>query len=550
MPRNFLRDSLIVLAVGVAVYFIYRALIAIPDEYVQQANSVDRMATQQLAKLDGLEQQYDAAKVEDDWDFLSPYATKEDWPSYFAKARKALNEAQAVFDETMAPILDRNTVKELEALQMAIVAGQKNIRLAVKLMQVPAQRRTLILEGRENRDSYFDLAKRLNADAQQRYREFIDVTGDYSRRHTHKADNIESRQATAKSGLNKVKEHFAVMEQEYKSNTADYALYADTHKAIQKSSERLLNYFEEQYTELKQLDRSYVKVLSDQKVDSFITVGRASWCEGEYCGDGDTYTYPAKKVDADTFDYFDSLSADLIAKETDGWGGSNFRKYVPDNRWAALGIDPRQRRNRNYGYAEFWIQSANQKTYHRYTIIEDGEVVEQDWQSVSNDYFWDHYDDLGMAIATKPLGYFESETKTTAEPVGMATIAEPTMVNGVPTGSNQYGEWRHSNGSSFWMYYGMYRMFGDFVGPNRYSYNDWSSYRQYGSKKAYYGRDEEYGTYGSATYSNGRYRNSDFSKRNPKVLAEANTGRSTSVANSIRGAGTAGRGKGPAGGGK
>jgi hypothetical protein len=173
-----------------------------------------------------------------------------------------------------------------------------------------------------------------------------------------------------------------------------------------------------------------------------------------------------------------------------------------------------------------------------------------DWVNVNNDLFWKHQEHLGMAIESKPLGYYESELITTAEPVGMSTIAPPTVINGFARGSNQYGEWRQSGGNSFWYYYGMYRFIGSFVTPGRYSYNDWNGYRTHGSKGAYYGQNAEYGTYGSSTYSHSKYKNSDFSKRNPSAVSEARTKHTSKVGSSVRGAGPAGRGKGPSGSGK
>jgi hypothetical protein len=134
-------------------------------------------------------------------------------------------------------------------------------------------------------------------------------------------------------------------------------------------------------------------------------------------------------------------------------------------------------------------------------------------------------------------------------PVGMAMIAEPTLVDGVATGANQYGEWRQEGGNSFWHYYGMYRLMGDFIGPGAYGYNDWSGYRTRGNA-AYYGADKQYGTYGSNTYTNPRYQNSAFASRNPDALAQAYTGRAGGAQASIRGAGPASRSQGPSGGGK
>jgi hypothetical protein len=45
-------------------------------------------------------------------------------------------------------------------------------------------------------------------------------------------------------------------------------------------------------------------------------------------------------------------------------------------------------------------------------------------------------------------------------------------------GNANYGQWQtQSNGTSFWMWYGMYRMFGDIVGD--VSYGRWSKHRRY-----------------------------------------------------------------------
>ncbi|MCW8875446.1 MAG: hypothetical protein OQK51_00105 [Kangiellaceae bacterium] len=56
-------------------------------------------------------------------------------------------------------------------------------------------------------------------------------------------------------------------------------------------------------------------------------------------------------------------------------------------------------------------------------------------------------------------------------------------------GNPQYGQWATgSNGTNFWMWYGMYRMFDDLLGGRRYSYNRWSRHRPY----SYY---HDYGRY-------------------------------------------------------
>ncbi len=75
-------------------------------------------------------------------------------------------------------------------------------------------------------------------------------------------------------------------------------------------------------------------------------------------------------------------------------------------------------------------------------------------------------------------------------------------------GNPAYGSWtQNSSGQSFWAWYGMYSMFSNVMGMNRYSYDSWSSrphYSYYGN----YGRNR----WGSNTDV---ARNQNLSKRYP-----------------------------------
>jgi hypothetical protein len=96
----------------------------------------------------------------------------------------------------------------------------------------------------------------------------------------------------------------------------------------------------------------------------------------------------------------------------------------------------------------------------------------------------------------------------------------------------------------------MYSMMNAFMPSNRYSYNQWNGYNSAGRGSSYYGRNNEYGTYGSRTYSNPKYQNSSYSRRNPNIVKGVRSGKISRISNSVRGAGPSGRGKGPSGGGK
>jgi len=90
-------------------------------------------------------------------------------------------------------------------------------------------------------------------------------------------------------------------------------------------------------------------------------------------------------------------------------------------------------------------------------------------------------------------------------PASQRTSAQQTNAL---VGNPAYGNWRqNSSGTSFWAWYGMYSMFSNVVGMNRYSYGGWSSRPHY----SYYGNHGR-NSWGSSRDVN---RNYDLSSRNP-----------------------------------
>jgi hypothetical protein len=126
---------------------------------------------------------------------------------------------------------------------------------------------------------------------------------------------------------------------------------------------------------------------------------------------------------------------------------------------------------------------------------------QQYWIDVSRDQYQVVENDLGMTIAHKPLGVYDSEADRTPEPAGFAYMASPEQ------GRNQYGYWEHNDGGSFWHWLPEYLILRDLLSHHSYmpipSY-DWGRYqeaRRYG--QTYYGRDEsglpKFGSHGTFT---------------------------------------------------
>lgn len=538
-------NIIVLLVIALFSYIGYKVAYALPDEYVKQAKDFQRAYNTQKFQLDQSEKGFKTLQTSKNWGFLQPYAEREEWTDSLTAARTELLAATKLNTEVITPITDRDHEDDIKALVKAISEGNKLITSSFELSSYPSKRASLILDAKDNKRFYFETAKRIEPTAKSIISTFFNSAEKSKKAHPKKATDINEKIAGVHKLLSELRAQETVISTEFSSDDTDFALYGDTYKALLEQEKTLKKYLNINSTLLLQLDRNYVKVLADQKIDYYIVIGRATWCEADGCGAGSNYKFPEAPVDADTFEYFDSLTVSTIADK--GWGSLSYN--IPKARWNALNISAGKNWPSNHGYAEFWVEKTLAVTYQKYTIIENGKTKETDWERVSNDDYWKNEADLGMAIVSKPLGFYESEIITSAEPVGMSMIAKPTMVDGKATGSNQHGEWRQSNGNSFWHYYGMYSLFNAFS-PSRYSYNQWNGYNSAGRSSSYYGRNNEYGTYGASTYSNPKYQNSSYSRRNPNVIKNVRSGKVSRMNRSVRGAGPSSRGRGPSGGGK
>ena len=133
------------------------------------------------------------------------------------------------------------------------------------------------------------------------------------------------------------------------------------------------------------------------------------------------------------------------------------------------------------------------------------------WVNVSEPEFRAVQNDLGMAIAHKDAGLFDSEAQTTPQPAGFAYIAPESQ------GSNQYGYWDHSSGHSVWTWLPEYLILRELLSNHDYRPVIVDEYRAYrtaqSAGKTYYGQTNPtapptYGTHGTFTqthYADSRY---------------------------------------------
>ncbi len=169
-------------------------------------------------------------------------------------------------------------------------------------------------------------------------------------------------------------------------------------------------------------------------------------------------------------------------------------------------------------------------------------VEKEAWTKVDKTRYLAMENNLGMVIAHKDAGKYDSEATKVAQAPGYAYVAPPGQ-------RNRYGHWENRGGSSFWVFYGQYafmrHMFwgsswGGGIGTTHYHhYHD--SYR---SGRTWYGRDKSgkqmygsKGSFASSSYSESKYKKSNgyatsrFKKsggtyRGSKYASRSSSGRS------------------------
>ncbi|MFK5913800.1 MAG: hypothetical protein QM484_05455 [Woeseiaceae bacterium] len=525
----------------------------LPDNLTHEFKLMPKRLSDSAALMKTKKEAFDKLSSHSEWNFFSPYLESEKWQEKFLLASDEYNLAKTLFDTKIAPMADRNEPEDAPAFTLLVDEFKKHISASLVAANHADTRIGFLVDVRNTADKKYETAKRQYAKNLSLQRRFTQKANKATKAYSHKKDDLTQRV----EGLNKLVadggSSYAALKTEYHKNTStNYARFGDAAVALAITTKNIVEYEAKHAKKVGELYRSYVKVLADQRVEYYVVIGRASWCAGEYCGSGNEANFPAVQVDAKVFEYFDTLNDGSVAKYRKSWGSEKLTIHVQQDKWNALRLNPKAGMSRSHSYADYWIQQTYTKTFHKYIEIVNNETKEIPWAVVDEDSFWKNYDNLGMALLTKPYGYYEEDSLKDAQPVGMATVAKPVMRNGVATGSNQYGEWRRSNGHSFFYYYGMYRLFGGFIGPRRYSYNDWNGYSSRRRGYSYYGSNNQYGTYGSRTYSNSRYRNSSYARRNPADVRSAASGvsRSSRSNPSVRGAGSSSRSRGPSGGGK
>ena len=530
-----------VVRILVIPFLIFLVSCGIDGKLKKQAKGLDETIASTTNTVKKKQKEYQDKKNQPGFEFFKIYAEREKWDKAFTGALAETDRLLIVHKKDVMPIVDRNKSEEERKLQKQINRVMAALRQVIISIDQPRRRmgelKAIQREAPERMNKAKAEMKEIDSlitaidpvfTKANAHIEEIAKPGYQKRLSTLATDQVGliKLQSDAKASLDAAEAEF----KNHRSGTfADYGILGKGTKDTAANLAVLRKRDADLRKKMEGLYHSYKKLLSDMKIEYFVVIGRVSWDNYYDWPTEHTHKYRPRKVSAGAYGYLSKLPPDTVPAKLGGWGGYKIR--INKSHWDQLRINPQERWPSGDDEAEFWIEEAFPAGYHKYTIIQGGRKTVTDWEELDDlEEYYDHEEDLGMEIVSKPQGMFEDEVIEQAAPAGMAQV-----------GDKRQGEWRRdpNSGRSFWYYYGIYA----FLNGRRTSHiyrNDWDTWRRdYRGRRSYYGSTRDgtrrYGTFGRAVRTDRHYASTSFAKRGGLKSAPA----------SVRSAGSSRKGRGP-----
>ena len=439
------------------------------------------------------------------------YAEREKWAGQFDYARAKAAAAKTTYEQYVTPLLKKNDSRDDYPVEIQTSRINRLISEARAYAEIPQRRREyvdqvgrtyplLLKESTGNADATKAALASLLAERDKARSAFPARDADIEKR----VQPVQKLADDAARASQKVSVEAANASA---GRPADFVVLGDNAQLLSRNASTIREDARTADGQLKSLSASYSRALADMEAVYYITVMRWAWNDDADYPSVHTYSYPRQELTGEQFDYFNSLPESLpyMARLRSSWfGGSSLEMNprVDAAHWDALHVAPQEQWAYRDDSAEYGF-TLSADYFHKYLVTENGETHETDWQQVDETMFENHVDDLGMDIVSKPFGTFEDEKITNPTPAGLAFVGNP-----------QYGHWQTDDrGTSFWAWYGAYRLFGDLLGargqPYLYRRDEWDTWSTRYRGQPYYGEDkdkrERYGTGGYVVGSSNRW---------------------------------------------
>ena len=500
---------------GVATAMLGMALAhcaGLPQNLVDQAERAGARIEEESRRTESLERQYEDFRESSAYSEVQKYAEREDWEQHFDAARGKVRAAEGIYKAEVLPVVEADKPDGAQVLRDSLLKITPLLSGARDSAQQWMDRREFLNEVAEGADAMLAECEAAVTTMKELAPELADRAERVRRDHATRAADIDRLVVPLTALLASADELLGDARQELTKRESDgefdLAVFGDSCRQAGASSQEYQKRAPELGATLAELDRSYSRTLIDMKTEHALVIRRESWDDSRDYPTIHTIDYRVRNVDPTTFEYLLGIEGSLARFSSSIFGRRlSVLSGTDPQRWNALGIDALAQWPGRDTHAEYWVQAAESKYFHKYLIQEDGDTRESDWTEVSEDFFFANLDNLGMDVESKPYGSFESEKLTHAAPPGMGFVGNP-----------HYGRWRaDGSGGSVWTWVGPYLFYSSIFGsPMSYGRRDWDTWHGgYRGSRPYYGGSAEaprWGTRSQGTRTSPRMQGSTFAR--------------------------------------
>ena len=484
----------------------------LPKDLVLETERAGIRIEDESRQTENFEKQYEDFRKSPEYSAVEKYADREAWGQHFDAARAKVASADAIYKTDVVPAVEADVPKSAPAVRAALRKIIPLLSGARESARQWIERRDFLNEVAESADTMMAACESAVEAMKQLEPELIARAAKVKRDHAARVSDIDSLVLPLTDLRTSSDTLLASAAGEFKKRDSggdfDRAVLGDSCRQAGRNSDEFLKGAPELSARLAQLDRSYSRTLIDMKTEHALVVRRESWDDSRDYPTIHNIDFRVANVDRTTFEYLLGIEGSL-ARYSRSMFGRRFSMLsgTDPQRWNALGIDPLLQWPGRDTHAEYWVQAAESRYFHRYLVQEDGATRESDWTEVSEDFFFANLENLGMDVESKPYGSFESEKLMHAAPPGMAYVGNP-----------HYGRWTaDGSGGSVWNWVGPYLFYSTIFGsPMRYGRSDWNTWSGgYRGSRPYYGGSSaapRWGTSSQATRTSPKMQGSTFAR--------------------------------------
>ena len=440
----------------------------IPSEVKEEVNLLVENYDSIIKKVSNSQDRLSDLKKYEEHDAIKNYIENEKINEKYALVKEECVALNKILEDKIIPIKNKNKKKNLKELKnWILLAREKVITIDSTLNEIAEKEKLIakIVKTMSTLTSYYEKAN------QEAYSSFAKLKESYLeslKEFPEKEEDLRFMYEKVENDYNEINNlnnKIKVEVDNYKGfKLINVEYVAKLYSDYKKSFESLAENSEILSKKISELYKIYEKILLDVKQEYFVWLVRTRWKNNsDWDSEYNQYFDPIK-VDKNTFDYLNEYSGSTLATKR-----LNFNISIKKDIWDKLEISQNKINTSDGTFLDFWIADISIKTYHKYRILKDKKVEDTDWVEVNPDDFEKKNDSIGIAIESKPYGYFEEDKIHSGFP------AEMNYIN-----NSRYGEWKNENGNTFWQWYGKYAFISSIFGGNekRYYQNDYNNLKK------------------------------------------------------------------------